>query len=254
MYRWPGVILSLAIVSLGAPAAFARKIDLSKETFAAYIRGNIATSNVGKSAYAESSGASTSFSEEPGFGYGGGAGFLFRMGVFIISAGVDVLTPARMLGIEGKDAAGTSLLTLKSTVLGIVPNLGVAYTFARGPRSRFFISGNFGYASVTILNDYQMTAAGTAQYSVGNYTEEGKGDALSGFIGGGFEFILADNAALVLEGGYRSLIVTKFTHVRDGTSLRGTMTKGEPLTNLDNTNRSLNLSGYVGTAALRIYF
>lgn len=252
MYR-RGLAILICIV-FAAPAAWSRKIDLSKEKFGTYLRGNVSTSNVGKSAYGRSSGVDTAFTDEPNYGYGGGIGFLYRIGPVNITAGVDVLTPARIDKIEGKNSSNQTLLTLKSTVIGIVPNLGLEFAFYRGPRSRLFVSGSFGYASVTILNDYTMTTLGQTTYSVASYTEEGNGYALSGYAGGGYEFILADNTTMLFEGGYRSLQVTKFTHVRDGNSLRGTMTKGEALTDIDNTHRSLNLSGYLLTGALRFYF
>jgi len=252
--RLPIFLCAFSGIFSGPSPAHARKIDLSKEKFATYLRGSFSTSNVGKSAYADSSGVGTSFTEEPKFGYGGGIGLLYRIGRVNITAGVDVLTPARIEKIEGKNASDQVLMTLKSTVIGVVPNAGLEFTFYSGPRSRLFVSGNFGYASVTILNDYQMTSLGQTTYSVTNYTEEGNDYALSGYAGGGFEFILADNTSVLIEGGYRSLQVTKFTHVRDGNSLRGTMTKGEPLTNIDNTHRALNLSGYLLGGALRFYF
>ena len=252
--RWTLLLLWPVAFSLWTPSVEARKVDLTKESFGTYVRGHFATSSVGRAAFGNSSGGQTQFSEEATFGYGVGVGLLWRMGWFGVTFGLDVMTPARLEGISGRNSSGVELLTLRSQVLGVVPNVGLEFGFLQRPRSRCFATLNVGYASVTILNDYQITGAGSSLYGVGNYTEEAQGWGLSGYGGVGFELLLADNAALAIEAGYRTLNVTRFNHSRDVVSLIGNFSKGDALQNSDGVHRSLNLSAPVSTATLRIYF
>ena len=98
-----------------------------------------------------------------------------------------------------------------------------------------------------------MTSTGTSQFGNGDYIEEGTGYFIMGEAFGGYEFQFFDNVGFSLDAGYHYFTVGPLNANRNANTVRGAITQGSTLKNVDGTNRTVDLSGYFAAASLRIY-
>lgn len=233
-------------------AANAKRFDLQTLNVAPYLKGDIGTSSANQNVFYKSSGAAE-FQEKVRFQYGGEIGVLLTSKKAGLRLGVLILSPQKMDAIEGKDAGGTPLFNLTSTVLGVFPIAHFEMSPHVDSSKRVFISIGGGIGSITFLNDYKFTAAGTSTYSMVDFVEEGKANATLIDAGAGFEFLLTDNVTMLMNGGYRHMAVGDYKHMRDATTFQGGVAKGDTVKNYDDSKRQLNLSStYIGLG-LRFY-
>ncbi len=230
----------------------ARVFNLHNEHFAPYFRGSIAMSSLGDSSFGGSSGAATEFSETPEYNYTGEAGFLFTSARVGFTAGVEFLG-ASSVSQTGTDASGTELMDLESKVRGTILKAGVLWHYKLGPTFRAYVAFNGGLADLKLQNNYELTSAGTAAYSLTTVDEKAVAQSILAEILFGFEFNLADVSTMLIEGGYRDLRVDKWEYKGSGTSFIGPYADGDAVTNHDGTNRKSNLGGWLIAIGFRFY-
>lgn len=250
IFRWLVLTLPLAL----ALPAEARVFSFAKENVAVYFKGDAGLLKLGKSGYSKSSGTSTEFTAEPNFGYGGEFGVLLTLNAVGLRLGVTGITSRKMDGIEGKNAAGTLLMTMSSQAIAYAPSAHFEFGLKNTNTQRFFVSLGGGYAYVSLINDYRLTSSGTSTYpGIVDYTEEGTGNAIFGDVSLSYEFSMTDNVAMLLDLGYRYLQVSRLTHGRAATTFLGPVATGDVVRNSDGTNRTLDLNSPFFGIGFRFY-
>lgn len=238
------VLLTLLLICANAEA---RVFDFSLNKFATYFKGNYGLTAVGKDAYKDSSGATTVFSNGPGFNWGGEVGVLIQTNNAGIRLGYELINPQKQSGIPGT-SSGTEIVTLDSNILGAFPSAHFElYLSNNSKTSRFILSAGGGYGTVSLKNVY-------SQSPVGPFVE--KGTATTYMLEGaaGFEFLFTDNITIVADAGYRYIPQTNFKADNTFTDVYGnTITKGDVLVNGDGTARQLDLGGVWAGLAFRFY-
>lgn len=243
----------ILLIVLFAPSAFTRVHDMGKESFATYIKANMGTSMVAKSAFKDSSGVITSFEDSVAYNYGGEFGMLFSMGRVVLRLSGDVVKPKQLSEIPGKAPNGIDLMTLRSDVLAITPKLTLEYSLGIGTGYRTFIAAGAGVSVVTIENEYKLNAFGSGAYGIGDFVEQGTAYAMLYEGSMGVEFFFADNATLLLDAGYRQLVADEFKHTRTATTFLGNVTPGSNMMNANRTKRTVDLSGPWAGLGFRFY-
>ncbi len=249
-----GVIcLSISFLSINTQA---RVFDFTKENFATYLAGTGQTSVLANGVYDTSSLSGTTFSDTSGmtYAFSGGIGILFGVSNFILRAGVEILRPKKIEGQKGTSAASAALFTLNSDVLAVIPNVGIEYSYHATSTFKAFVGGTIGLATVDFGNTYTMTATEvTNNGGTVSFAEEGTGSAYAGTFSTGMETILSDNVTFLAEVGYRYLRVEDLTHKRSVGTFLGSVTKGDPVVDVDGAKKVFDLSGPFGGLAFRFY-
>ena len=234
--------------SFAAPlGAEARQIDLNKAHFSTYFGGSFGNTRLGDSAYGASSGTGTTVDKKVPWTTSGDLGVAISFGRINFLMGGEILMPRSLSSISGKSASGADLFTLTSTVQGLIPMVNAEFVAYQTNSSRWLFGLGGGYVFASIENKYEMTAAGTSAFGVGDHVERGNGHGtlLQGYVGG--EITLTDTAAIVVLGGYRNCIVESLQAPQDQKSLTGSQPSGSDLKNSDGGYRTLDLGGgFVG--------
>ena len=244
------IVLGLMLFSLVSEA---RKFDFKSAGLAPYVRGSFGTSKLGSEAYAKSSGTSTRFKEDVSNNYSGEFGVVIATSKFNFRAGAEGLFPRTLSDIEGKDDSGNLLFQMDSKLLAIIPTASVEVVVHSGADSKLTVGGGYGIAYVTLENIYRMTTLGTSTYGLSDHTEASKATAPSYQAYTSFEFVFSDNATMVLDLGYRYLLISSLAYKTDVNTFTGNMRAGDTVVLNDRSTRSLDLSGPFVGLAFRFY-
>ncbi len=240
----------ILIFSLFSYEANARVFDFAQQSFGTYFKGNIGTSTVGQSAYANASG-STTFSNSVLFNWGGEAGLTFTSKRIGFRIGYELISPNQQSGITGKDAAGNIQETLTSSIIGAFPVAHLDIFLSPSSTSRFMVSLGGGYGSVSLNNTYESFPG----FGVAGYTEKGTATTYIAEISGGYEFSMSDNVTINLDLGYRLCPIANFTADNTYSDVYGrTIAKGSNLINADGSPISMTLNGYWLGVGFTFYF
>jgi len=242
----------LLLLLLAIPAQ-ARVFNLQNESFAPYFRGSIGLSSVGKSPYAHSSGTSTSFDKEAESNYTGEAGLLFTSKSIGFSLGVEFLNAGKV-SATGSSSTDTEWMSLDSQIKGTFLKAGMLIMHpSESTAYRSYIGVNVGYGNLKMQNEYQLTAAGTSEYSLSAVDESAVTESFLAELSLGFEFSFADVSTMFVEGGYRYLQADDWKYKGSGTNFMGSYADGDAVLNHDGTKRQVNLSNWFLAIGFRIY-
>ena len=239
---------------LQASVAQARVFDFKNEFLAIYFGGSFGTTSAGDGAYALSSGGGgIVFDKKVASASSAEGGIALTLGRITLRLGVDYIMPRDQMGVIATDAGGTQLFSLDSKLSAFVLLGNLELLAYRGSRSRALIGAGYGTATANLQNQYTMTATGTTQLGVTDYTEEATGTApmMQGYLG--WEFLFTDTATAALQGGYRYLQIPSFKSTKTTTAITGSQSNGSAIHNYDGSERSMNLSGAFVGITFRFY-
>lgn len=239
----------LFLFSLGAEA---RVFNVNNEAFAAYFLATGGSSSLGTSAVEGESGTNIAFSGGTNYNYTGEFGFLYSTPYFGFRFGFEIIKP---FALESTANDGTSdLYSVTSTLVGYSPKLTVDFNIHRANTSRSFITASIGSASVTMKNEYVLTAAGQTAYpTVADHTAESKGDGTLMAASLGYEGLLADTTTILVEFGYRQLKINNLKYTKDVTTFTGAKTDGAEVLDSSGNQRALDFSGGFISIGFRFY-
>lgn len=119
-------ILLVLFISLQAEA---RVFSINESSVGTYFKGSFGTSNLKGDAFEDSSGTSTkSFAEEADYNWGGEIGFFFPTPDYSFRFGLAIIAPSVASDNSGKNASGTSLMSVDSNVYGFFPMVHLSTT------------------------------------------------------------------------------------------------------------------------------
>ena len=202
-----------------------------------------------------SGGETVAFDKLVPYQFGGEFGLVFAkpFGGFRVS--LDLVSPRRLDGVTGSNAAGAPLMTFDSQISGYGPSGHIEFYLARGKQSKAVLSLGASYLTVNVLNSYRLTNAGASAYTgVTDHTEETTARGISPVASLGWEFSAFDNVTILADLGYRYLILSSFTFVRAGATFTGVMAPGAAAKDVLAQERMLNLSGLWTGISFRFYF
>lgn len=251
----PNVASSIiaAALSLLAASAEARVFDFKNEKFAAYVGGTFGRSNAGDGAYALASGYGTQFDKSVQSASSAEGGIVFVGTRFTFKFGVEYLMPRDQVGITGTDQNGNTLFTLDAKMSAFIPQFDLEYMFLVRNTSHGYIGAGWGAGTVSISNEYHMTAAGTSALGVGDYKEMASGWGAMAQAYLGWEFLFSDVVTCAAHVGYRYLHAQAFTATQDATAISGNETNGQEIHNMDGSNRAVDLGGVFAGVGFRFY-
>ena len=248
-------VLWVFLIFVLGPQAQGRVFEFKDEWLAGYIRGTGTWSQLGTAPYGSSSGGQTSFADKPKYHMSGEFGFVWtptdRIGLRL---GLEAIMSQKQEGIEGKDSGGSVLMSLDSQVRVFNPNLTLELSFISEDKRKFFMFVGGGYSQVRVSNEYELTAAGQALYSLSdNYKESLEGLAYSGHLGFGYEMHMVDTVSVLFELGYRHFIARELNH-RDGIqTVNGNFSEGSVALKNNGDKRQLDMGGAFLGVSFRFY-
>lgn len=223
-------------------ATQARVFNIDKETAAAYFMMTGAGSQMGTNALNGESGAGVSFSGGTNYNYSGEFGFLYSRPYASLRFGLEIFKPSLLN--SGATSGGTDLYSAQSDIMGFAPKISLEVNLNRGGSYRSFIALMAGAASITMKNDYVLTAAGQSAYpGVVDHSIEAKGSATLMAATLGYEGLLTDTTTIFVEFGYRQLKFESLKYTKDVTTFSGAKVSGDALVNAAGEPRSLDFSG-----------
>lgn len=249
MFRY--LFVALLAVWLAPTPAFARKFDFKNESLATYLKGTYGPSAVSQAPFGDSSGDSTaSFDQKINTNYSGEFGVVFSTTHFNLRLAAEILLPSHISDVKGKDAAGDILFNLDTKTSALIPTVYVDIVGLRTNRSKAFVGAGVGYGYIKLENIYGFTSAGVSAYpGMSDFTEKAEGEAIASHLYAGYETLLADNATVVFDLGYRYLKANDLTHLSAATTFLGSVARGERVRKADGTARVIDMSsGYIGLA------
>lgn len=233
----------------------AKVFSFDSRSFGAYFRGSAASSQLHQDAFANSSGTTTQFnSTEVSYNYAGEFGFQLNTSSMNIRLGVEAIRPPETT-ITGTNTSGTALFELTSYLFVFSPTVTMEYLFFKRPTYNmyFSVAGQIAYASLS--NNYVFTSSGNTAFSpITSYLEKATGNGTGWMTGLGIESMLADNATIAFDIGYRYLVIQTLNHIGSNSTLaQSSVTKGAGLLNHDGSSRQLNFSGPAVFLSLKFY-
>lgn len=233
-------------------SAEARVFNVNNEAFAAYFLMTGGGSVLGTTAVDGESGTNVTFSGGTNYNYTGEFGFLYSTPYLGFRFGFEVIKP---FALDSTANDGTSdLYSVTSALVGYAPKLTVDVNIHRANTSRSFLTATIGNASLTMKNEYTLTAAGQSAFpGVANHTTESKGDGILYAASLGYEGLLADTTTILVEFGYRQVKINNLNYTKDVTTFTGAQTSGSPVLNSSGTQRQLDLSGGFISLGFRFY-
>lgn len=245
------IILALCVAVIGfTPSiASARKFDMPNERFATYFGGGYGISNVSDHAFAMSSGSGVQTDQVVGSNYSGELGILFASQGVQLRIGGEYLLAKALEGVTGR-VGSTPYFAMSSKITALIPKASVEIPLWKRLESRISLGGGAGMASVSLEQNYAMTAAGSTALGVGDYIEKGEASAMTwnAYLVG--ETLFVDTTTVALEMGYRSLKVGSLTSQKATSAITGPQAPGGALANEDGTSRAFDFGG----AYVNIYF
>lgn len=233
-------------------AAEARNLDLKNDRFAPFIRGTFGYCLAGTSAFGASSGADTTFDKSANFSTGGEIGLAVEGTMLGMRLSIEYLIPKQLTSAEGRNAAGTTELSLESKMGAYIPQVNFDYNMRTTNSSRFFVGGGVGMAVLSLDNQYTL-ATGSSYSAIGNLHETGTGRTMGGQAYAGYETHFTDTVTIALDVGYRYYNFTTINSTKTQTGFTGAQVEGQPLKNHDGSDRQINLSGPFSALMIRFY-
>ena len=245
-------ILSFFFLSASAQAVV---FDMGKEKFGSYLRSTFLPSWSGAAdPFQQSSGTNMSFNNQFTNLSSYEFGFLFNSGVVTWRVGFEMIQPAALSGVSGSNASnGTLYYTLNSQISSYMPKLGMEFNLKTWHESRLWLYGEYGYATLTVQNSYNFTAAGTTQFGIPNFSETVTGIQSNYAASLGFETLLTDTSTVSFEAGYRMLNFGSMNESTAVTNFQGAQAKGAQALTNSGSPRNINLSGAFAAINLRIW-
>lgn len=248
----------VAIVSIMGSVAQARVFDMNSSWVSAYFRGVGGMVPTHKDMYADTSGSATNFSEGIDYGFGGELGFSFALNEkMTLRLGFEGYQPKDIVA-TGKHGT-TKVMDVESSASIFSPALTFEMTLYGTNKSKAFLFLGGNYSTVTVNNEYSLTAAGTAAYTgaPATYKETWVATTESFQLGIGYEMYMLDNVTVSFEGGYRSLDIPRFEYDETVTGVRNSsatsLVKGQMVTSNSNEKISLDYSGPFVGLTLKFY-
>jgi len=235
-------------------AAEARVFNFKEGNLGVMLRGKGGTSSIGKDTFGNSSGADTVIEDEIKYSYGGELGVIIGMGSSMnLRIGAEMVRHHPITDGNGKNPAGQDRFTYDAYTFLFNPNVAVEIFMEEGDSTRVFAQVGVGYAMVDVENRYRMTAQGTSDLGVNDFSEKMSGTTMSYLIGAGFETVMLDNVTFSMDAGYQYIRLKDLKYTGDVNNFVGGGTKGESALTHNGTKRELNLSTPFVGASLRFY-
>lgn len=231
--------LLLFILALSS-AAEARVFDMSKASFAPYLRGTYTPMSMTDGLYSDSQGTGATMSNKVSYDASGEVGVLYAGKALSLRLGVEYLMLPR-----SNQTSSNSMYTMDSAATVLTPKIGFEINLKSWQTTKFFLLLSGGYANLASKTQYSFLPAST--YGLSDFSESLKGSTVSGEAALGFEGLLSDSTTYALEAGYRYMNFSKLTYSSSGTNFKGAFASGDTAVNADGSNRTLNLSNiFVG--------
>lgn len=245
-------VIAAVVALLVCGSASARVFNLADRHLGTYVGGTIGNSQLSRQPWGDSSGSTTT-SESVRLNYSGEIGVLFATAKMNFRFGVEYLQPQKLSEVKGMDASGNQDFLLKTNTRAIIPKAVLELVVYKTPTSALMFGGSFGYATVTMENNYTVMDA--ASLGTGNFNEKASGTTLSGEGFVGYEFEFSDNVTVLTSLGYRYLLVNTLKYENNATIIGGTsVTEGSTVRNTNGEARTLNLSSANMGLLFRFYF
>lgn len=238
-------------LTMSATCAQARVFDINKETFAGYFAAGGGSSALGITPLDKEAGTSITYSGSVNYNYSGEFGFLYSKSRLGLRFGIEILKPSALDSTAS--SSGSDYYTASNVILGFAPKLALEINLHGNQFSRSFISLAGGLASVTMKNEYTMTALGSSALGVSDHTAESKGSGTLLAAAMGYENILTDTTTIAVEFGYRQLKIEDLKYTKDVSTFGGSKASGDAVKNADGAARNLDLSGGFITIGFRFY-
>ena len=249
----------LVLICFWFGSAQGRVFSFGNEWLASYFRATGATSSLLTEGFRYSSGADTVFTKEAGITYSGEFGFLVNMGEKLnFRVGIEALQGKTPTESYGNNSSGAKRFDLDHKVLIINTVATLEFNYMHSPTWRLFVGAGAGLSSVSMDNQYTMTALGTADLGTSSYTEKSEANVVSMHLSTGVEVLFVDAVTAMFEIGYRYLPVDELTHKTSETVIGESgsskaVTKGGPVLNHDGSKRAFDMSGVYAGISFRFY-
>lgn len=243
------IVIFLALLSSTAQA---RKYDMKNEVFATYFGGGFGPSNVSDHAFGMAAGAGVQTDQVVRSNFSGEFGVLLAISKFNIRLAGEYLVGRALNGVKGS-AGATEYYQLDSKITAFVPMALIETEIWSKTETRLVVGGGLGLASVSLDQEYEMTATGATNLGVASYIEKASASVPTwrAYIGG--ETLFVDTTTVALELGYRELKVESLQSSKDATSLTGQQSTGANIINMDGSQRSFDLGGAYANIYFRFY-
>lgn len=239
--------LVLMVFIFGTELAQAKLFNFSNASVAAYVGGGWAPAFVNTLNSKSSSNAATSVnvnSEHP-YNLSGEFGFMTGGAKANIGFGLELMRGKELSDEIGRTSSGSELYSMTSEISVLIPKVRIELVVKSWPKSRLYLGGEAGWATLVARNSYTFTAAGQTEYSgLADFYEELRG--MTPVYGGslGWEKIMSDTTTIILHGGYRGIVFNEVNHNRDVTTFQGAVSKGDLAKDSSGNNRSIDLTSY----------
>lgn len=246
-------IVATLSVSFFMTAAEARVFDFKNEHVALYFGGSFGSTNVSSGAFTNATPNDVIYDRQVQTASSAEFGLMFSTRLLNFRFGGEYLMPRDQAGINATNTAGAALFSLTSKVSAIIPMVTIELMPYRGVLTRGLIGVGYGYALVSMSNEYTMAAAGTARWSKADYKEVGTGGGsfMQGYLG--WEFLFTDTTTAAISAGVRYCRVASMTSSQDTNAIGGQQTTGQEIFNSDGSHRSLDLGGGFLAINFRFY-
>lgn len=249
---WMIVLVGLLTIAPTGEAV-ARQYDMGSDTFATYFGGSFGLSNLSDYAFGSSSGVGVQTDQVVRSNYSGEFGVALTSMRGGLRLGVEYLMGRALSGVNGVNSSGTKLFELDSKVTAIVPMISAEAPLWKNRVSRVLLGGGAGYAFVSLDQEYEMTAAGTAALGVGDYSEKASArvPTWKAYVAAETHFV--DITTVMLEAGYRSVRVGALQSTKATAAISGAQSEGSDLKNMDGDNRAFDFGGAYVSVFFRFY-
>ncbi|MDZ4662136.1 MAG: hypothetical protein SGJ18_11020 [Pseudomonadota bacterium] len=222
----------------------AKVFNLTNVNASSYLKAIGGTSNIHNDAFIHGGGGYDQVTVKDGaiYSFGGEFGFSFEAGSTTTRLGIELARPQKLSDYEVKDANGAILYTLESEIVAFSPSVTFEWALAKAGTSKTYVFTGGGYSYVTLVNNYNMTSAGTTAFSKASFIEDAKTQAIFGTLGLGYEMLLVDNVTISMEFGYRHLEARRFLMRGTSDAISKNYQADDVLKNTDGSDRRLILS------------
>lgn len=246
-----GPLVLLLILFFGGEAN-ARKFDMKNEVFATYFGGGFGPSNVSDHAFGMAAGTGVQTDQIVRSNFSGEFGVLFALSKLNVRLAGEYLVGRALTGVKG-NAGSTEYYDLDSKITAFVPMALVETEIWSASETRIVLGGGLGMASVSLDQEYEMTATGATNLGVASYIEKASASVSTwrAYLGG--ETLFVDTTTVAIELGYRDLKVGSLQSTKATSSLTGAQSAGTTLINMDGSSRSFDLGGAYANIYFRFY-
>lgn len=233
----------------------ARVFDFGSEPHAAYLKVGMLGSRLASDSFGFAGDQVQLANQSFSYLNTGEIGWTMQGSTLGFKLGVQGLNSASLLS-DGSNLSGTSLYTSVNQVGSFAPIIGFMVNFYQTKKSRASIELSAGQATVSIVQNYQLTPEGQSELGVVAATAIESSRAIGQLFYEAlaiYEILMVDTTTFVLEAGYRDMKVTNLKVLSDVDGPSGSYLVGDTLRHADGTARVFNLSGWVVQANFRFY-